>query len=574
MSTIASRDTGALQPRTSGRSLLNAPEIAFAALLLLGAVLVMVETRGLSFFGDEWDFVVDRRGISPHVLLEPHGPHLSLLPILVYKAMLQVFGADSYVPYRLLAAFDLVLIAAVLGWVCRSLWGPWWGLAPVLLLVTLGPGAITLLWPFQVGYALAVAGGVVALVAAGREGRAAATVCCVALVVSLASASAGVGFVVGVAVVLAFRQDKWQRSWVVLVPLVLYVLWYLGYGQDDNETHLSLWKDALSYSMQALAATSAATVGLSSVSPQTGLLDGTFGVPIAVAAVAAVAVASWRGWRPTPLFWGVAATLVVLFVAACLSNWGPYPRAPGTPRYLPINATLVLICVCAALPRPRLGRLGVIVACLVLAAVSATNAAQYAEQHRWLSQSDTASRAELGALLILRGVVSPDFSPATPGDPAVLVNIRAGSFYEAVDSFGIIADSPSELLQQDEATRELADGVLLRGGVTLAASAPHAGKPAPPPAVISGKAGFDGRCLVVGAVPLIVRAAPGTYELTAKKFAMDVSGGRFGDAYSARIGSVPRSTSAVITVKRDAAPQTPWRIQTTGTGGRICRLPA
>ena len=44
-------------------------------------------------------------------------------------------------------------------------WGRWWGLAPVLLFVTLGLAGTSLLWPFQVGYALAVAFGLLSLIA-------------------------------------------------------------------------------------------------------------------------------------------------------------------------------------------------------------------------------------------------------------------------------------------------------------------------------------------------------------------------------------------------------------------------
>jgi hypothetical protein len=575
MASFASSDSTTPQhQRVISRVRLDAADLAFALVLLLGFVLVLVETRRLSFFGDEWDFVVQRRGMSPDVLLGPHGPHLYLLPILVYKVVLQVFGGDSYVPFRVLAAVNLVLLAGVLGAVCRSFWGKWWGLAPVLLLVTLGPGAVTLLWPFQVGYALPVASGVVALVAAAHGGRSADIVSCGALVLAIASGTAGIGFLVGTAVILAIRGDWLPRLWVVAVPAFLYGLWYLNYGHEASETNLSLWKTSLSYSFQALSATLAPLVGLSSVSPSLGVLDATFGVPITVAMVVAVTAACWRGWRPPALFWGSAATLVVLFVAASLSNWGPYSRPPGDPRYLSTNAVLVLLCLCSALPRPRLAGLGAIVACAVLAIVAATNGAQFSQQRERLAAATSASKAELGAVLILRNTVAPEFNPAVSGDPAaVITNIQsARAFYDAFDSFGIDVDSPSELAVTKEVDRQRADGMLARGGVTFSAGA-IGGRVAPTaPLALSGAASADSRCLVVGSAPLVFRARPGTYELAAAKLAMDVSGGRFGDAYSARIGSVPPSTSAVITVNGDAAPETPWRIQTTGTGGRICRV--
>src|ERR1700730_18375190 len=87
--------------RRPGRRLpLDPADAAFVGLLAFGAALVLIETRGLSFFGDEWDFLITRRGLSPHVLLGPHGPHLSLIPVLLYKRLLAVFGASSYLPFR------------------------------------------------------------------------------------------------------------------------------------------------------------------------------------------------------------------------------------------------------------------------------------------------------------------------------------------------------------------------------------------------------------------------------------------------------------------------------------------
>ncbi|MFZ0042346.1 MAG: hypothetical protein WAK93_13630 [Solirubrobacteraceae bacterium] len=572
MSAVASPHEALQQPGT--RRLPSwAPEASFVALLALGVVLVLVETRGLSFFGDEWDFVLDRRGMSAGVLLQPHGPHLVLVPILVYKVLLQLFGAGSYLPFRLLAAFDLVLVALVVGIVCRDRWGRWWGLAPVLLLVTLGPGGVTLLWPFQVGYAVAIAAGLAALIALDRNGRRTDLVCCVALIVSLASGSQGIAFLVGAAVMLAFRPNWRRRSWVVVVPAILYLLWYARYGHQYSETHLSLWNTSLSYSMQALSATLAGTFGLSSVSPQTGLLDITFGVPLAIAAVAAVAIASWRGWRARALFWGTAATLVVAWVAASVSNYGAFSRPPNDPRYLSSNVALLLICVCLALPRPRLARTGVIVAVLVLTVIAATNADQYRQARTSLLASDVASRAELGALLLVRGIVPPQFSPAVPGDPAVLVNVQAGPFFSAVDSFGVDADSPAALLAQDETTRERADGVLERGELQLSPAAGGERISSAPPTALSGTHRVAGGCLIVGGGPLGIRTPAGRYELAAAKSgSVTVEMGRFASTYDAQLGTVPAHSVAIVSVPADRAPQIPWRMLLTGPGGRVCRV--
>ena len=313
--------------------------------------------------------------------------------------------------------------------------------------------------------------------------------------------------------------------------------------------------------MQSLSATAGALVGLSSVvSADRHARYDIRRADRGRALVAAIVVAAWRGWRPRAMFWGAAATLIVIWVAASVSNFGPFARPPSDPRYLSSDVALLLVCVCVALPRPRLARPGIIVAGIVLAVVSATNAAQYSQTHSLLGASDVASRAELGALKLLRGVVPPQFSPALPGDPAVLVNVQAAPFFSAVDSFGIIADSPATLLAQDETTRERADGVLERGELSLAPATGAEPAPTTTPSVLSGAPRVRGRCLVVGSKPLDIRAPAGKYELTAAKGApITVSMGRFSSIYAAQLGSVPAASRAIVSVPADRAPQIPWR---------------
>ena len=546
-------------------------DAAFIGVLGLAVVIVMIETRGLSFFGDEWDFVVDRRGTSATVLLTPHGPHLSLVPILIYKVLLTLFGDGSYLPFRVLAAADLVLMSAVLGLACRARWGRWWGLAPVLLVVTLGPGGVTSLWPFQSGYAISVAAGVVALLALDRGERRTDALASALLAVSLASGSQGIGFTAGSAVTLWLRHGWPRRMWVVAGPAILYGLWYLEYGYRYSQTHLALWKTSLPYVIQALSATLAPLVGLSSVGTQTGTLDITFGVPLALALIAAIGSACWRGWRGTPVFWGMATTLVVLWVAASVSNNGFRP--PNEPRYLVPDAVLLLICACEALGRPRLAQVGTVAACLALGVVSATNAAQYGQSHEFFYSSDVTTRAELGALELMRGIVPPQFSPEQP--PGILVDVRAGPFFSAVDSFGPFGDSPAAIARQSEATRETVDRELARGELSLSPAPPSSTTASITPTILSGTARPSGSCLVLGSGPLVIRASPHRLQLTAgRQSPLSVTMRRFATAYAVSLGPVPAGTTADASAPLDRAPQIPWQMMLTGPGSRVCTLPA
>jgi hypothetical protein len=572
LSDVAStRESGHERRVSLGR--VDPADLAFGGLLALGAALIVFETRGLSFFADEWDFLLDRRGLALSTFLRPHGPHLVLIPILIYKVMLSVFGATSYLPFRLLTALDLVIVALVVGVICRRAWGKWWGLAPVLLLVTLGQGATSTLSPFQSGYALAVSAGLVALVALGSRRRHSDVVACAALIMSLASESQGIGFLAGAAVVLFIRGDWRRRAWVVLVPAVLYGLWYLKYGHQASETELSLWNTSLVYTVQGLSATISALLALSTVSSQTGLLDPTLGQPLALAAVAGIAYAAWRGWRARSLFWGVAGTLLVLWVAASVSNTAAIPRPPEDPRYLFANAPLLLVCVCIAVPRPRLPRGGQIAACAALAVIAATNASQYGPTHDSLSTQQVATRAEVGALEILRGLVPSNFSPVVAGAPGVVYPVQAGPFFSAVDSYGMIADSVPKLQRLGEGTRQIVDTVLQNGELTGLLPPQSGIRPATrPPAVLSGTAAPSRNCLTLGAGPLVIRGNPGTVELTASSGApLSVALARFGSAYGVQVGQVQQGRTETLLIPSDRAPKVPWRIRLEGgSGARVC----
>ena len=56
--------------------------------------------RSTSFYFDEWDWIQGRRAWDLDALLLPHNEHLSLAPVLVFKALFSTVGIDSYVPYR------------------------------------------------------------------------------------------------------------------------------------------------------------------------------------------------------------------------------------------------------------------------------------------------------------------------------------------------------------------------------------------------------------------------------------------------------------------------------------------
>jgi hypothetical protein len=542
----------------------------------LAFVLIMIETRGLSFFADEWDYLLDRRGTSVQVLLTPHGPHLSLFPILVYKVLLAAFGASSYLPFRVLTALNLVVVALLLGVICRRLWGPWWGLVPVVLLVALGTGASTLLSPFQVGITLSLAGGLLTFIGLPRRTNSGDLLACAGLVISLGSSSQGIGFLVGAAVYLVLRGEWRRKIWIVLIPSLLWGLWYLKYGQQASETQLSLWNTAFLFTVEGIAATISGLLALTAAPRD--LLDPSLGQPLLYGALGWLAFAWSRGRRPEKLFWAAAIALVVLFVATAVSNTPSIPRFPNASRYLSTDATLLLICVCATVPAPRLRRGGTLVAALLVAIIAATNISQYAAERTSLRSEMAYTRAETGALLVMRGLVAPDFRPSPLDDPGAAGSVRARTFFSAYDSFGtLLSDSTSALSRAPEPVRVEADGVLQRGeriALAPAAAVVPAQIPPEPPSVLLGARVRRGGCLVPQG-SLVIRGTPGVYLLAAPRDAvLNLALARFASVNSVPLGQLSDGASVALRIPADHAPNVPWRIAISGRGGRVCQAAA
>ena len=173
-----------------GRSWLDrrfAPWVALAVLTGAAVLLVLYETRGTIFWYDEWQWITERRDFTASTFLEPHNQHLSLVPVAVYRFMLETVGIDQYWPYRLLLVVALAASGSAIFLYARPRVGPVLALAATALILFLGPGAQNILWPFQIGWLISVAAGIGALLALDRHSRRADVGAALLLGVSLAS---------------------------------------------------------------------------------------------------------------------------------------------------------------------------------------------------------------------------------------------------------------------------------------------------------------------------------------------------------------------------------------------------
>jgi hypothetical protein len=212
---------------------------------VVGLGLLAYTTRGMWFFFDEWDFVV--RGLSFREVIEPHNEHISVLPILIWKALQGVFSLTTYVPFHavlwLIAAAIGVTAAAI---VLRS------GVPAIvaggiaLIILVLGGGATNLIWAFQIGFLLSVFGFLGAVLALElSESPTASAIASGLLLVSGLSSGMGVAAVAAIAGALAARRQFRRAVAVCLAPTVVVGLWLVAYrdavvGAHENSLGESL----------------------------------------------------------------------------------------------------------------------------------------------------------------------------------------------------------------------------------------------------------------------------------------------------------------------------------------------
>lgn len=438
--------------------------LAFA-FLLCGCLIVAWEARHSTFTADDWSFILQRRGLSAAVLLQPHNEHLSALPILAYKVLLAVFGLGSYAPFIALLLILHAIVCLTLYVLARRYIGPWAALAPAAIVAVLGPAWQDLLWAFQIGYLGSTAAGLCMVWCLERRDRKGDVWAGILLGASLLCSSVGLAMVVFAAVLIVLqRPTVWRRMWAVAVPVALYLLWYSKYGVSTiraSNIHL-----IPSYVFHAASAAVASVTGLAETHVSPFLVATRFGSVVLILVVAFFVFHLVRGYRPPPLTWAALATALALWVAEALEYF-PGGREAAQSRYQYVGGVLVLLAAVSAANgwRPRTYGFALAAATLL---VCGSNIAMLHDRAGFWSTNSAYDRAETGALEVTRGIVSPSFAPENVFNIAImgdhnLTLVTAGPYFSAVDEWGSSADRPQEILRSPEFVREAADLVVATG---------------------------------------------------------------------------------------------------------------
>jgi hypothetical protein len=207
----------------------------FAAVVAVAFPLYLIRGNDQWFSLDEWDFLAGRRATSLHDLLAPHNEHWSTLPILVYRALWQIVGLRSYVPYQAVIV-ALHLTAATLLWIVmrRARVQPFIATAAATAFVLLGSGRQDIVWAFQIGFVGSLVCGLAQLLLADHDGPLSRRD---ALGLALGIAGlmcSGVAVTMTIVVGLAaLIRRGWRAAAFHAVPLgAVYLVWWLLFGRD------------------------------------------------------------------------------------------------------------------------------------------------------------------------------------------------------------------------------------------------------------------------------------------------------------------------------------------------------
>jgi len=530
----------------------NAPHVGLVAALAAAAALLIALGWPLTFFQDTWAILLERPGLSADSLLRPHNEHLVVFQVALEKLLIKVFGMTSSHPEMLVMTGTLLASAALLFAYVRRRVDPWLALMATVLLLFLGAAWQVQLWPFEIEFSAPIAAGLGVLLLLEREDARSDAGACLLMILGLGFGSLGLSFVFAAAVDVFLKRGRrgWGRAWIVIVPLVLYAVWYVGWGRDA-EHHLTLHNIFLSpqYLFNGLAAAVGSLSGLDTIGVS-GQGDPTWGRPLLIVVIGLAIY--WQRRRP-----GVSATFWPI-VAAALSYWllAAFNFIPGreatSSRYIYAGAVFVILLAAELLRGVRVSRQGLLIAGAVTLLAVAPNLAEMKDGADFLKEQSVLTRADTAAIEIASRTIEPSFalSPEIAGTPS-LININAEKFLPVAREDGSPAYSPQELTEAPAAGQRQADIVLSQALPLATDTRPGSLRPA----------SDRENCVEVGG------AAPGQeVRLSPGKTRIEVApGGQAGFSlrrfavgeYPVPTAGAPGESTTILEIPKDRAPQ-PW----------------
>jgi hypothetical protein len=208
----------------------HAVTIAFGLVVVASSAYFLRIARDSWFYADEWAMAVQVGRVQD--IVDPYNGHLSITILGLYRALLEVFGFTTHLPYRIAGIVSLVAVPVAMFLVAhRRVGTPAAAIMGLLLLWFRGinpdPGALNA--------SLSLLGAVVCGAALVGRGRRDDALVAASLAFALASSNGGVA-VAAAAVVHSLCTRATVRRWLaVLLPPMSWLVWWLVFVPPDSE---------------------------------------------------------------------------------------------------------------------------------------------------------------------------------------------------------------------------------------------------------------------------------------------------------------------------------------------------
>ena len=406
--------------RNQSRVTAHGPQLVLGAGLAIWTALAVQHARRLWFFGDDFDFLLNRHLSfgGDHGLLVPHNEHWSTVPIILFRLNFAIFGLHHYLPYALLPIVCHVLVCVFVFVLLRLAGvGPW--VASLTAIVGAfaagGAGVENTLWDFQVGFLGSALLGLASLTVLTTErwGAGGRVVAVALLVLSLMSSGMGIVMVIWVATFLLAREGLRSAVLTIALPALVYLAWFAAYGHGHSGAPPP----------QLSVAPIAAMRGIG------GIWSAASGVPSAGPVILLVLVTAVVLGRHVDRLFALAGsglvTLVVAYLLLGYSRSGLGIDAAVRSRYMYFGVLLSLPALSCALglaaralhERPqRIAGVVWIMTAVVVVGVGAAQEARWTRERRGLVGDNQHQVAAAGALVasgapLLRSMPMPEHNP-------------------------------------------------------------------------------------------------------------------------------------------------------------------
>jgi hypothetical protein len=430
------------------------PRKLFALAATASALLLVALQSQLSFTADEWDYLLNRPGLSLDVLLRPHGEHIVLGPVSIYKAIQSTLGMEKLFPYALVSTTVFLASVVALFVYVRRRTGGWLALAGALPVLFMGTAREVTIWPVNIAFTAAMAAGIAALLALEREDRRGDAIACGLLVLGLAFSELALFFAVGAAVSMVLARRPWSRAYVVVVPVLLYAGWYAGWGHTAV-SYLSVHNVVHSpvYAVEGIASSAWSLLGVPTTHARVG------GVWPALLALAALGALRARSRTPLPAtFWSALAVLLCFWFLTATS-FVPGGREPDQSRYQYVGGVLLLLVMGNAFAGIRLKARETLAVLAVACLATIANLAVLRHDYSFFLRNRAIDeRGALAGLEVAGSRADPNLVLLQSNTTnSALYSLTVGPYLSAVDAFGSPADDLLDLSEAPETARIEAD---------------------------------------------------------------------------------------------------------------------